>query len=131
MKPPKIQSKRYATIEDFKSVLTPAVYKQYRPDARAIDHLTGPIESFTNLPARLLHYLYNKKDPVTYDELYRAAAVEYDRKHAEYAIRTWLPQTLMVASWYDKEQYYQWIEQTEVEYKQRVDDHAWFDALPG
>lgn len=132
MKPPKIHKKRYATIGDLKSVLSPAVYRQYRPTDRAIDVLTGPIESFTNLPARMLHYLYNKKEPVTYEELSRAAMPEYDGKHIVKVLNEWLPASLMVASWYDgRVRYYQWIEQTEDEHKHRVDDHAWFDALPG
>lgn len=131
MKPPKVLEKRYATISDFNNAISSTIRNTYPPTTRAIDVLTGPFESFTNLPARTLNYLYKEKKPVTYKKLYQLAIAEYEFKHVDYLLKKWLPESLLVASWREKgETVFQWIEQTEEEYARRLDDRQWFESLP-
>lgn len=111
--------KPYATIEDFKSILSAKVYNRYDKSTEAIDVLEIPLDKATTFPHWVVLYLHGHRDKVIEenDLLVEAIQAGY-RKYDIRRVKSFLENSQSnVGFWYDsktKKTYYRWYEPSEL-----------------
>ena len=105
---------QYATVNDFKNILSGNVFNQYNPGTLIVDTgIRASIDKKTTLPHWVIRYLYNNRDKsVEQSDLTVAAISQGYRKSDMYAVKKFLEETQgAIGIWYESKErktYYRW-----------------------